>query len=75
KAAMIALLVTYCVLLRHELRALAHLDHQPHSRQELNSLLGRVNNVVRFSSMVQPLLKASYSVETEALVEALRRTH
>jgi hypothetical protein len=75
KAAMIASLVAYCLLLRHELREMARLDHQLHTRRDLNSLLGHVNNAARFSSMVQPLLKGSYTVRMEALVEALRRTH
>jgi hypothetical protein len=75
KAAMIGLLVTYCVLLRHELREMAHLGHQPHTRQEL---LNHVNNVIRFSSLVQPLFKGSYSLQTEeieTIIEAMRRTH
>lgn len=75
KTAMIGLLITFSVLLRHELREMARLGHHLHTRQEVDSLLGHVNNVYRFASLVQPLLKGSYSLETETLVEALRRTH
>jgi hypothetical protein len=74
KNAMIGMLVGFCVLLRHEVREIGRLGHQPHTRQELDWMLHHMNNAMRLASLIQPLLKGSYCPETEVIMEALRRT-
>lgn len=78
KAATIGLLVLFCVLLRHEVHEMAHSGHQLHTRQQIDSFLGHMSHVHQYAALLQPLLKGSYSLgslETEALMRALRQTH
>ncbi len=72
KLAAVGLLVVFVVMLKHEIRDINRLVNRPATSAANFRLVNHASQAAIFASMIQGLVKETYSVETESLMAVLR---